>query len=108
MYIIRNIVKRGVEQISNDAINRPVDIIHPIRLHRKSFKITANAAAQTADISRVMLHRIEKGEDTVSSGAYLNLVSALDLNLHLSTKGSKGQEVNGDGVGKLPVRLSFS
>ena len=101
-------MKKNIEKISNDAISQLADIGQLIRQHRRSFKITANAAAQTAGISRVTLHRIEKGEPTVSMGAYLNVVSALDLNLHLSAKGSKGYEVNGDDVGKLPVRLSFS
>ena len=102
---------KNIEKIPNDAICQLVDIGQLIRQHRRSFKITANAAAQTAGISRVTLHRIEKGEPTVSMGAYLNVVSALDLNLHLSAKGDKddkGYEVNGDDVGKLPVRLSFS
>ena len=104
-------MKKNIEKISNDAISQLADIGQLIRQHRRSFKITANAAAQTAGISRVTLHRIEKGESTVSMGAYLNVVSALDLNLHLSAKGDKddkGYEVNGDDVGKLPVRLSFS
>ena len=101
-------MKKNIEKISNDAISQLTDIGQLIRQHRKSFKITANAAAQTAGISRVTLHRIEKGEPTVSMGAYLNVTSALDLNLHLSAKESKGYEVNGDDVGKLPVRLSFS
>ena len=101
-------MKKNIEKISNDAISQLTDIGQLIRQHRKSFKITANAAAQTAGISRVTLHRIEKGEPTVSMGAYLNVTSALDLNLHLSAKESKGYEVNGDDLGKLPVRLSFS
>ena len=104
-------MKKNIEKISNDAISQLADIGQLIRQHRRSFKITANAAAQTAGISRVTLHRIEKGEPTVSMGAYLNVVSALDLNLHLSAKGDKddkGYEVNGDDVGKLPARLSFS
>jgi len=101
-------MKKKIEKKSNDAIIQLADIGQLIRQHRKSFKITANAAAQTAGISRVTLHRIEKGEPTVSMGAYLNVVSALDLTLHLSAKESKGYEVNGGDVGKLPVRLSFS
>ena len=101
-------MKKNIKKISNDAISQLADIGQLIRQHRKSFKITANAVAQTAGISRVTLHRIEKGEPTVSMGAYLNVVSALDLTLHLSAKESKGYEVNGGDVGKLPVRLSFS
>lgn len=107
-------MKKNIEKISNDAISQLADIGQLIRQHRKSFKITANAAAQTAGISRVTLHRIEKGEPTVSMGAYLNVVSALGLNLHLSAKGSRegggnrGNEANGNDVDTLPVRLSFS
>ena len=101
-------MKKKIEKISDDAISQLAEIGRLIRQHRKSFKITANAVAQTAGISRVTLHRIEKGEPTVSMGAYLNVVSALDLTLHLSAKESKGYETNGGDMGKLPVRLSFS
>ena len=71
-------MKKSIEKISDGAMSQLAKIGQLIRQHRKSFKITANAAAQTAGISRVTLHRIEKGEPTVSMGAYLNVVSALD------------------------------
>jgi len=83
-------MKKNIERMSDDAVSQLAEIGQLIRQHRKSFKITANAAAETAGISRVMLHRIEKGEPTVSMGAYLNVMSALDLNLHLSAKGDVG------------------
>ncbi|MDG2117326.1 MAG: helix-turn-helix domain-containing protein [Porticoccaceae bacterium] len=101
-------MKKNIEKISNDAISQLADIGQLIRQHRKSFKITANAVAQTAGISRVTLHRIEKGEPTVSMGAYLNVVSALDLQLQLSAEVTRGHEANGSDLDKLPVRLSFS
>ena len=101
-------MKKSIEKISNDAISQLVDIGQLIRQHRKSFKITANAAAQTAGISRVTLYRIEKGEPTVSMGAYLNVISALGLHLNLSAKTYRENAANGNDVGKLPVRLSFS
>ena len=103
-----NIMKKNIEKLSNDAICQLVDIGQLIRQHRKSFKITANAAAQTAGISRVTLHRIEKGEPTVSMGAYLNVICALGLHLNLSAKTDRENAASGDDVGKLPVRLSFS
>jgi len=79
-----------------------------VKRYRKSFKITANAAAETAGISRVTLHRIEKGEPTVSMGAYLNVISALDLNLRLSAKVDVEREVGRGRVGQLPVRVSLT
>ena len=101
-------MKKKIDKISEDAVSQLADIGQLIRQHRKSFKITANAAAETAGISRVTLHRIEKGEPTVSMGAYLNVISALDLNLHLSAKTDIGNTANAGSVGKLPVRLSLS
>jgi len=101
-------MKKKIEKISDDAVSQLADIGQLIMQHRKSFKITANAAAETAGISRVTLHRIEKGEPTVSMGAYLNVISALDLSLHLSAKTDIENTANADSVGKLPVRISLS
>ena len=101
-------MKKKIEKISDDAVSQLAGIGQLIMQHRKAFKITANAAAETAGISRVTLHRIEKGESTVSMGAYLNVMSALDLNLHLSAKTDSGNTANAGSVGKLPVRLSLS
>jgi DNA-binding XRE family transcriptional regulator len=101
-------MKKNIEKISDDAVSQLADIGQLIRQHRKSFKITANAAAETAGISRVTLHRIEKGEPTVSMGAYLNVISALNLNFHLSTEGDVGCDADRDRVGHLPVRISLA
>ena len=101
-------MKKNIGKLSDDAVSQLADIGQLIMQHRKSFKITANAAAETAGISRVTLHRIEKGEPTVSMGAYLNVISALDLNLHLSAKTDIESTANADSVGKLQVRLSLS
>ena len=48
------------------------------------------------------LNAIEKGEPTVSMGAYLNVISALDLNLHLTNKlqDSSGLAHSCDSFGK--------
>jgi len=50
-----------------------------IRDHRKAIRVTAAATAEAAGISRVTLHRIEKGEPSVTMGAYLNVMDALAL-----------------------------
>ncbi|MGW0247031.1 helix-turn-helix domain-containing protein [Nocardia goodfellowii] len=52
-----------------------------IRARRKGLRISATAAAEAAGISRVTLHRIERGEPSVTMGAYLNAITALGLNL---------------------------
>ncbi|ETN92850.1 transcriptional regulator, y4mF family [Gammaproteobacteria bacterium MOLA455] len=98
-------MKKTIEKISDDAVSQLAHIGQFIMQHRKSFKITANAAAEAAGISRVTLHRIEKGESTVSMGAYLNVISALDLKFHLSKKGNAGCDSRRSMVGQLPVRI---
>ena len=52
-----------------------------LRRRRKAMAVNAVTAAQAAGLSRVTLHRIEKGESSVTMGAWINLASALGLNL---------------------------
>src|SRR4051794_18375199 len=54
-----------------------------IRTARKRQRVTAVAAAQAAGISRVTLHRIERGEPTVAFGAWVAVATALGLTFDL-------------------------
>ena len=55
-----------------------------LRERRKKLGISAIATAEAAGMSRVTLYRIEKGEASVTMGAYLGVISALGLALELS------------------------
>jgi len=55
-----------------------------VRAHREQQKVSATAAAEAAGMSRVTLHRIERGEPSVTMGAYLSAIDALGLTLELS------------------------
>ena len=57
-----------------------------IRARRKALRVNATAAAEAAGISRVTLHRIEKGVPSVTMGAYLNVAAALNLELGVQPK----------------------
>lgn len=50
-----------------------------IRARRKSLKVSATVAAEAAGLSRVTLHRIEKGEPSVTMGAWANVWAALGM-----------------------------
>jgi transcriptional regulator with XRE-family HTH domain len=52
-----------------------------IRAQRKRLGVSATTAAEAAGMSRVTLHRIERGEPSVTMGAYLNAATALGLEL---------------------------
>jgi transcriptional regulator with XRE-family HTH domain len=54
-----------------------------IRTARKRQRVSAVAAAEAAGISRVTLHRIERGEPTVAVGAWVAVASALGLSFDL-------------------------
>ncbi len=54
-----------------------------LRAHRERLKVSATVAAEAAGMSRVTLHRIERGEPSVTMGAYLSAIDAVGLQLEL-------------------------
>ena len=56
-----------------------VEVGKQIKLARLRRKISCEMAAERAKISRVTLWKIEKGDPTVSMGAYLSVLFALRL-----------------------------
>lgn len=83
MYIIRNIM-------NNQFLAQQLELGVKIAAQRKALGVRAQSAARSAGISRVTLHRIEKGETSVSLGAYLQVCKALGL--HLDILSDKGRD----------------
>ncbi len=54
-----------------------------LRDHRKTLRVSATTAAEAAGMSRVTLHRIERGEPSVTMGAYCGAAAALGLRFTL-------------------------
>ncbi|HEY9066445.1 MAG TPA: helix-turn-helix transcriptional regulator [Burkholderiaceae bacterium] len=54
-----------------------------IRAQRQHHKLSATTVAEAAGMSRVTLHRIERGEPSVTMGAYMSAISAIGLELEL-------------------------
>jgi transcriptional regulator with XRE-family HTH domain len=54
-----------------------------IRAQREKQKVSATDAAEAAGMSRVTLHRVERGEPSVTMGAYLSAMSAVGLSLQV-------------------------
>lgn len=69
-------LKKATQQLS--------DLGNSIRIQRKKLKVTAIAAAESAGLSRVTWHRIEKGEPSVSAGSYANAIAVLGLHLSVN------------------------
>jgi transcriptional regulator with XRE-family HTH domain len=54
-----------------------------IRARRKALKVSAVDAAEAAGMSRVTLQRIERGEPSVTMGAYIGAATTVGLELEL-------------------------
>lgn len=80
-----------------------------IRARRKALGVNATAAAESAGMSRVTLHRIEKGEPSVAMGAWANLVSALGMAWDLQDRAEAGPPlVAADRRGWVPLHIALA
>lgn len=85
-----------------------VELGKQIRVHRKSLRVSAVAAAESAGMSRVTLHRIERGEPSVTMGAYLNAMAALGMELNVNGRPDSfsNAEIQ-DKQGWIPARINL-
>ena len=75
-----------------------------LRAQRKRLGVSATTAAEAAGMSRVTLHRIERGEPSVTMGAYLNAAAALGLALGVVD----AQPPQRDKAATLPTRIRLA
>ena len=59
-----------------------------VRAQRKALRVSVTALAEAAGVSRVTVYRIEKGEPSVTLGAYANVLVALGLGLQALPTGA--------------------
>jgi transcriptional regulator with XRE-family HTH domain len=77
-----------------------------LRTRRRKLKVTSTATAEAAGISRVTLHRIEKGEPSVTAGAYA--AAALALGLHVLVALEQPAPPAADRRGWIPARIPLN
>ena len=65
--------------ITKDVADLAIILGKHIRGHRKSMRVSATTAAQAAGMSRVTWYRLEKGNPSVTMGAYLSAINVLGL-----------------------------
>jgi transcriptional regulator with XRE-family HTH domain len=76
---MRNTMPSAAPSIALGDQKRLAVLGERIRMARKRQRVSAVAAAQAAGISRVTLHRIERGEPTVAAGAWVAAATAVGL-----------------------------
>lgn len=84
-----------------------------LRTRRKALKVSSTAAAEAAGMSRVTLHRIEKGEPSVAAGAWANAMAVLGLSVVAQTTEARGHAGAPDGQAMdmaewIPVRVRLA
>lgn len=95
--------------ISKNTAEKLITLGQHIRARRKALRISATATAEAAGISRVTLHRIEHGEPSVTIGAYLNAMAALDLEFGIiRPKGGTNETADSDRQGWIPARIRIA
>ena len=95
--------------ISNATAARLAALGQQIRTRRKALGLSATVAAEAAGLSRVTLHRMEKGAPAVTMAAYLNVMAALGLDFGLSLPADQAAAAPAiDHTGWLPARVRLA
>ena len=79
-----------------------------VRRRRKDLKISAVTAAEAAGISRVTLHRLEKGEPSVTIGAYMAAFAALGLQAQVTSTEAMPAPATLARSGWIPARVRIA
>ena len=81
-----------------------------MRAQRKVLRLSATVVAEAAGISRVTLHRIEKGEPSVAMGAWCSAWAALGMSLQASNRSADktGSPLTVDRSGWIPARVALA
>jgi len=103
---MRNIMPASIPALPPALTTKLAALGQHIRARRKTLLVSATVAAESAGMSRVTLHRIERGEPSVTMGAYLNAMAALGLDFGIVDGAPVGAaRVPHDTKGWIPARI---
>lgn len=110
LYRIRKTMPAKIHFIDKTAAENLKILGQQIRARRKALGINATATAEAAGLSRVTLHRIEKGEPAVTMVAYLNVMAVLNLaiNVRPTEQQAAGTHTSNNDEDSIPVRIRLT
>ena len=98
-------------EITDEVAKHAIVIGAHIRAYRKSLRVSVVAAAQAAGMSRITWYRLEKGEPSVTMGAYLSAMNVLGLEFKAVLSSASNSEISPDdhgGEGWIPVNIDLA
>lgn len=107
LFNMRNTMSKSAPPLPESLARQLETLGALLRQRRKSLKVNATAAAESAGISRVTVHRIEKGEPSVTMGAWARLGAALGLSLAVQEP-SAPQASPHDPSAWVPVQIALA
>ena len=96
-----------VETPDTAATLNAVRLGNEIRSRRKALGVSLTATAEISRVSRVTLHRIERGEGSVNMAAYLRVLAALGLDFQLVDTSLSAID-HRQNPASIPVRISLA
>ena len=105
MHNMSNTMPAKAPDIPTTVADKLVALGQQIRDHRKAMRISATVVAEAAGVSRVTLHRIEKGEPSVTMGAYLNAMEALGIDFGMIQPVSADNQMKDEHKDMIPARI---
>jgi transcriptional regulator with XRE-family HTH domain len=106
---MRNIMPAPTPIIASTVADKLIKLGKQIREHRKKLRINATIVAEAAGMSRVTLFRIEKGEPSVTMGAYLNVMEALKMDFGIIKSAKLAtNDLDVDHQGWIPARIHLA
>lgn len=108
LYIMRNIMPKKSPPTNEFTSAKLRSLGAQIADRRKALGVNATVAAEAAGLSRVTLHRIEKGEPSVTMGAWSNVIAALGMQLQLQDPETATIHPAAPPPGWWPVRIALA
>lgn len=107
--IMRNTMPARAPIVASTATDKLIELGKQIRAHRKALRISATTVAEAAGMSRVTLYRIENGEPSVTMGAYLNAMDALNIDFGIIKSTELAADaLNVDRKDWIPARIRLA
>ncbi len=95
--------------LTPSTVGQAAELGRLIRERRKSLGVPATVAAESAGMSRVTWHRIERGATTVTLAGWLSALKVLDLTMRIAVAGRDDIPAPADlPGGMLPVRIPLA